>query len=271
MARLSPGLAVTGELGSAPLPTAALELIGEYRRTSTTPVAAGEALVGLTAETAGESTLGSQPVLREPGQGGAASSAADLAPQPWAPVALPGADARRTRSRRTSARRRGGIAPAGPATRRAVLAVASVAAAAGLIAAGWAVGTSIADSTRNRPAALGPIIQPPPGGLGGPPPAVANAQPGVPNVAVSQPYGDSNTVFIVRGANWPVGKPVTVTLVGVGASPDHPIADDAGTFNYAINQDHEFFPGGLPVGTYTVRITAAGGHSAEARFLVQRR
>ncbi len=87
---------------------------------------------------------------------------------------------------------------------------------------------------------------------------------------MNQVYGDSNTVFVIHGANWPVGKQITITLVGVGSSPIHPIADGAGTFNYAINQDHEFFRGGLPTGVYTVLITGSDGAKAEARFMVQR-
>ena len=49
----------------------------------------------------------------------------------------------------------------------------------------------------------------------------------------------------------------------------HPIVDDAGTFNYAINQDHEFFRGGLPAGTYQVLVTAPGGARAKASFTVR--
>jgi len=56
--------------------------------------------------------------------------------------------------------------------------------------------------------------------------------------------------------------------LGVGASPIHPLADDRGNFNYVINQDHEFFPGGLRPGIYTVRVTDPAGASSEARFSV---
>ena len=56
----------------------------------------------------------------------------------------------------------------------------------------------------------------------------------------------------------------------MGASPVHPVADSAGTFNYAINQTHEFFPGGLPPRTYHVIVTAPGGARAEAAFTVNR-
>ena len=59
---------------------------------------------------------------------------------------------------------------------------------------------------------------------------------------------------MVHGQNWPADRPVTIALVGIGTSPIQPLADDAGIFNYVINQDHEFFAGGLPPGIYTVRV-----------------
>ena len=51
----------------------------------------------------------------------------------------------------------------------------------------------------------------------------------------------------------------------------HAVADSAGNFSYAINQDHEFFPGGLPVRAYRIVVTAPGGASASAAFTVGRR
>jgi hypothetical protein len=75
-------------------------------------------------------------------------------------------------------------------------------------------------------------------------------------------------VFVIRGQWWPVGQPVTVMLVGVGVSPVHPIADHNGSFNYAVNQGHEFFAGALPAGTYTLRVSDAAGATAQARFEV---
>ena len=79
-------------------------------------------------------------------------------------------------------------------------------------------------------------------------------------------------MFVVHGQGWPAGQVITVKLVGAGAgvAPGHVTADDAGTFNYAIDQGQEFFPGGLPLGTYQVVVTA-GGARAVARFAVNRR
>jgi len=164
-----------------------------------------------------------------------------------------------------------------------------------LVAASWLAGrfTAGAGTASGRPTAtssssgagasgraaqsqLGPVIAAPPppgGGSGGgqnPPPfrTLADAAPGIPAIGVSQPAGDPDTVFVVRGQWWPAGKPVTITLVGVGTSPVHPIADQDGSFNYAINQGHEFFAGLPAAGTYTLRVTDAAGASAEARFEV---
>jgi hypothetical protein len=75
-------------------------------------------------------------------------------------------------------------------------------------------------------------------------------------------------VFVVHGVGWRPGQAITVTLAGRRPSPERPIVDGAGTFSYAINQDHEFFPGGLPPGTYHVIVTASGGARAEATFTV---
>ncbi len=116
--------------------------------------------------------------------------------------------------------------------------------------------------TRSNPLGLGPQIGPPPQG---PPPTPDSGPPGV---GVSQLTGDSNTVFVIGGQNWPIGQRLTITLVGVGTSPIQPVVDNEGMFNYAINQDHEFFSGGLPLGVYTVRVTDAAGGIAEARFEV---
>ncbi len=294
VARLVPRLSASGDLGSAALPPAALDLIAEYRNapataqwadadvadaagagsggsTSSPAVEQSSAMAVRTAsrEAAGETTLGSQPALGRADQGPVAPLAEYPADAAAFGATPPGAGRNGSPAARpppVSASGRGRFASARPARRRAVLAAASAVAAAGLIAAGWAVGTSVADG--NQAAQLGPTIPPPPGGGPGqgPPPAVRGGKPGV---ALNQVYGDSNTIFVIHGANWPVGRPVTVTLVGVRASPIHPIADGAGTFNYAINQDHEFFRGGLPTGTYTVLVTGAGGIKAEARFEVQ--
>jgi hypothetical protein len=263
LARLAPGLAASGELGSAPLPPAALTLIEEYRRIPRTsagreapaapadppdgpirlPSVAGiRAGPGLLApvDAGGDETLGSHP----------AASARQRRPEP---SVRPG--------------------------RRIVLAAGSAAAAAALIAAGWGIGTAVragkqppAAAGRQPPAAtgnqpsLGPVLLPPGAGQGPPPGAAANSGP--PTVGLNQDFGDQNTGFMVHGDNWPPNQPVTIVLVGIKTSPIRPLTDSRGTFNYVINQDHEFFRGGLRPGIYTVRVTDQAGASEEARFSV---
>jgi hypothetical protein len=239
-------LAASGDLEPAPLPAAALALIGEYR--------GGPGLATASPDEA-DSAAGS---WADPGTDPGASSESTFGSQ------LAGAAAVSRPRNRTG--------------RRRLLAACAAAGAVALLAAGWTVGTYLtgkpASSTNGAnpgsQTSLGPIIQPPAGGPPGPGQALAASQAGPPAVAISQPTGDSGTSFIVRGQGWPPGKPVTIALVGLGISPIHPVADLTGAFNYAINQDHEFFPGGLPVAIYTVRVTDARGASAKARFEVQR-
>jgi hypothetical protein len=296
--RLSAGLSDSGDLGSAALPPAALELIAEFRnapasarwegrevagaagasagagpRSGAVEQASADVARAASRETTGETTLGSQPLLVGADPGPVAPLVDYPAEQTAVPAAAPGPAGNGSPGARppgVTASTRGRLVSGRPGRRRALLAALSAVAAGGLIAGGWAVGTATAGGHRAA-LQLGPTIPPPPGGGPGPgqgpPPTVLGAKPGV---ALNQVYGDSNTVFVIHGANWPVGKQITITLVGVGSSPIHPIADDAGTFNYAINQDHEFFRGGLPIGVYTVLITGAGGARAEARFMVQR-
>ena len=94
-------------------------------------------------------------------------------------------------------------------------------------------------------------------------------------VCVSQPYGDGDTVYVIHGSGFVPFSSVTVSLVGVGVSPDRPVTtpdrpvvDREGTFNYAIDQGHHFFPGPIPAGTYRAVVTAPGAGSVSASFEV---
>jgi hypothetical protein len=278
VARVAPDVAASGELGSAPLPPQAVQLIEEYRRAPRPAAEAG-------AEGADEATLGSQPAAGIPrlplaGQVSWQPPGADPAgagPVPWPPAAVspPGADPAGVGAAGVGAAEASGAGAASAATgrgrsrvhtsrgRQTLLAIACVAAAAVLVTVGWAVG----GGTRAAPP------PPPPAGLGPgfpPPQNVVAATPGTPYIGLLQETGDSRTIFVIHGEYWPPGRPVTVTLVGVGPSPIRPVADGVGNFNYAINQDREFFRGLIPVGTYTVRVTAPGGLSVQAKFAVQR-
>ena len=62
---------------------------------------------------------------------------------------------------------------------------------------------------------------------------------------------------------------MTVTLTGRGTSPDRPVVDQAGTFNYAIDQGHEFYPGLMPSGPHEVVVPSPGGGEARASFRVE--
>jgi serine/threonine protein kinase len=89
-----------------------------------------------------------------------------------------------------------------------------------------------------------------------------------PKLCVSQPYGDSETIYVIHGQGFVPGSTITVSLAGVGVSRYHPVADLMGTFNYAIDQGHYFFSGPIPPAGYTVVATAAGGRTASTSFLV---
>lgn len=90
-----------------------------------------------------------------------------------------------------------------------------------------------------------------------------------PEICLSQPYGDGDTVYVVHGSGFQPFTQITVKLSGVGTSPDHPVTDQLGTFNYAIDQGHVFFHGPIPPGTYQVVATEPGGGSAKATFQVR--
>jgi hypothetical protein len=167
----------------------------------------------------------------------------------------------------------GEIAAAAPARhqRRFALIVAAVATAAALVAAGAIVGTRLAGAGNGASAAAStpPAQGPPPG----PPPSAFSAAPsGSPQIEMLQPIGDPATVFLIHGTGWAPLTRVTVTLAGRGGSPVRspirPVVDLQGTFNYAINQGHEFFARGIPPGVYDVVVTGPGGRRARAQFQV---
>jgi hypothetical protein len=49
-------------------------------------------------------------------------------------------------------------------------------------------------------------------------------------------------------------------------SPIHPVIDRAGSFNYAVNQNHELFPAGLPPGHLVLVASAPGGPELRVGF-----
>jgi hypothetical protein len=213
--------------------------------------AAGEDTSGSTGEgIGGEATLGSHAALP-------ASPPASLRPlngsgQRLAPAAEPAGAATPPRA----GRRRG---------HQMLVAAGLAGAAAALVGGGIIVGVVLPDRQGGASAASTPPGFPPPG----PPPSSFPAAPsGSPEIRLLQPMGDPDTVFLIHGTGWVPRSRVTVALAGYGASPVRPVVDLKGTFNYAVNQQHEFFRQRIPPGVYQVVVTGLGGRRARARFLV---
>jgi len=296
LAQLAPELA--GDAGTPPLPAAARELIEDYRRVPTTVPGRADVTVGERAHADGNGvsedhdTLGSQPA-DPPWPRPAQRPAGAAGPEPDRSARPESAPPRSARLQSAPQRPR----------RRAALAAAAAVAAAALVAAGWGLHAAAGPASRSpgqlaagatgagalpasspqfdgRPAqdesGLGPVLPmpsgvPPPGAvvpLPGETPSVISLTQAGRFIALSQAVGDGETGFVIHGGNWPPGEILTVVLVGVGQSPDHPVADRAGTFNYTINQAGEFFRHQIPPGTYTVQVTGEGGRRATARFRV---
>ncbi len=254
------------------LPDAAMTVIAEYQNAPLIPAVAADD--GRGEESVGSATAGS-------GVAGAGSDATSGSHTP-----LPGFHSLDSHqaghgqaTQRGRRRRRGPAAEPSPRPPgRVVLPLwARVLAAAILLGGGIGIGMELhgsgaraagnsASSTTSK-TALGPVVVPPP---------CTPHQPGTtPELCVSQPYGDGDTVFIVHGTGFQPSVAVTVDLVGVGVAPDqpvtssdHPVTDGRGMFNYAVDQGHRFFSGPIPPGTYEVTVTASGGLSTRASFRV---
>ena len=170
----------------------------------------------------------------------------------------------------------GDVPDAAPPARRrrrlALIAAGVVAAAAALIAAGVIAGTTLAGTGSRAGPSTSPTaaLNPPP--VGPPPSVFPSAPTGSPQIVMLQPIGDPATVFLIHGTGWAQLSRVTVTLTRRGWSPVRstvrPVVDMQGTFNYAINQGHEFFARGIPPGAYDVVVTGPGGRRARAQFQV---
>jgi len=50
--------------------------------------------------------------------------------------------------------------------------------------------------------------------------------------------------------------------------PLRPTVDRRGSFNYAINQNHEFYPGRIPPGHHELVVTESGGGQERISFRV---
>ena len=292
--------------GHSYLPDSAMALIAEYQHNPGFPAGAGAVRDGTGA---GPGTDGGSGDESDAGSGsgsdydetngsgvaitGDGTSGSHTAlPGFVAPAALhapPSSHRRRRRRLPRSGGNADNAGSAGPGTRpaprrRSLLWASGAAAAVTLVAAGaWmgialhgsgahAAGTSTV-SESGLPAGLPPD---------GPPPALPSSStscvtPGAsskPKLCVSQPFGDGDTVFVIHGSGFAPGKAVTVGLTGgsisgVRVSTDRPVADQQGTFNYAVDQGHYFFRGEIPPGTYQVRVTGSGGGRFTVSFHVR--
>ncbi|MEO3813183.1 serine/threonine-protein kinase [Sphaerisporangium sp. B11E5] len=174
----------------------------------------------------------------------------------------------------TARRDDGDDRPSLPAPRRlggpAQVAVYALSVALALVLGGTA--GLVLSNQRDDPYSRQGRDHPPPGPPPGEPPVPygGTAEPGgKPRILVNQPMGDGWTVFVVHGRGWSPGQRVTIRLDGGRVSPVMPVVDRQGTFNYAVNQHREFFPGKLPPGRHQVTARASGGGpDARAGFSV---
>jgi hypothetical protein len=147
--------------------------------------------------------------------------------------------------------------------------ILSFSAVVALLISGAMLGASI-ERIASQPASIDRVGGPPAGDPPPPPSGSSDRPTGRPEIVVNQPMGDANTVFVVHGRGWTPGSQVTIALVGGRQSPRMPVVDMKGTFNYAINQEREFFSGPIPPGNHTVVAAGSGGVKREVSFFVGR-
>jgi serine/threonine protein kinase len=92
-----------------------------------------------------------------------------------------------------------------------------------------------------------------------------------PYICVNQPWGDGHTEYVIHGNGYVPYSLISIRLVGPRisrVSAYRPPADQAGTFNYIIDQGHYFFPGLIPPGVYHVVVNAPGRSQLSISFRV---
>jgi serine/threonine protein kinase len=291
--RLGPFATQAGP-GHSYLPEAAMAVIAEYQRAPLVP-AAGD--YDTDEEPASGATAGS--IIAVGGEDGTSGS---LTPLPGF-HSLNGHEAQHGQSTRRARRRRRPTPDAEPSPRppaRALLPLwARVAAAAILLGGGIGIGVALqrpgaravgdgpvstpsssVSASASTSAASGSTASSPagsidPGPVASPPPCTTHKVGTTPELCISQPYGDGDTVYIIHGTGFKQFVSVTVQLLGVGVppyqpvtSPDHPVTDMQGTFSYAFDQGHLFFSGPIPPGIYKLVATESDGYSVSASFQV---
>ncbi len=242
------------ESGHAYLTAPEIALIEEYQRNPQPPPrSADDGAVTGDGESSDDATFGSHTAL-------AARNGA--APRGWRRRAGPGRGGPPP-SQRPRTRSRHALTTAGLIGGGAVLVVAGVAAG---VAYQSARGHAAADRPAATPSTSAPsiFVVPP----GNPPGTLPSGTSKKPKLVLSQPYGDGHTVFVIHGSGFLPLTQVRIELVGAGISPDRPVADQKGTFNYAIDQGHVFYRGVIPVGPHKVVALGARGRRASITFQV---
>jgi len=147
-------------------------------------------------------------------------------------------------------------------TRTALVASGVLVGAAALVIGGAVGGPRLFPSLSGA----SPLL-PPPGA--DPPPSPAGGTSDTPKLTMGQPEGDSYTGYQIHGSGFDPSTHVSVALVGFGTAKFEPQVDPKGTFNFTIDQDHDFFRKGIPIGTYHVLAKDSNGvQSARAEFKV---
>ena len=147
-------------------------------------------------------------------------------------------------------------------TRTALVASGVLVGAAALVIGGAVVGPRLFPSPSGASQ-----LAPPPGA--DPPPTPAGGTSASPKLTMGQPQGDLDTGFQIHGSGFAPSTHVSVALVGFGTAKFEPQVDLKGTFNFTIDQDHDFFRKGIPIGTYHVLAKDSNGRqSARAEFEV---
>ena len=147
-------------------------------------------------------------------------------------------------------------------TRTALVASGVLVGAAALVIGGAVAGPRLFPSLSGASQ-----LVPPPGAE--PPPSPAGGTSDTPKLTMGQPEGDSYTGFQIHGSGFVPSTHVSVALVGFGTAKFEPQVDLKGTFNFTIDQDHDFFRKGIPIGTYHVLAKDSNGRqSARAEFEV---
>ncbi len=146
--------------------------------------------------------------------------------------------------------------------RAALVASGALVGAAALVIGGAVAGPRLFPSLSGA----SPLL-PPPGA--DPPASPAGGTSYTPKLTMGQPQGDSYTGYQIHGSGFDPSTHVSVALAGFGTAKFEPQVDPKGTFNFTIDQDHDFFRKGIPIGTYHVLAKDSNGRqSARAEFRV---